>query len=74
MFCCVPQAHRRRVHDASAMLCKAMEKMTVGPVGVGCQEQASNHPVRLSLRVAVVSDREKASNDSSGMNREDERK
>jgi len=32
-----------------------------GPVEVGCQEQASNHPKRLASRVLVVSVGEKSS-------------
>ena len=31
LFCCVPQAHKVWIHDVFALLCEAMEKMTVGP-------------------------------------------
>jgi hypothetical protein len=41
--------------------CRSCRKDDGRPVEVGCQEQASNHPKRLSLRVAVVSVGEKSS-------------
>jgi hypothetical protein len=71
----VPQ---RRTRDGSRMrpsvLCQSCREDDGRPVDVGCQEQASNHPKRLSLRVVVVSVGGNVEHDSAGVDQKDERK
>ena len=50
-----PQAHKVTSEGVLVKCCKAIGKMVGMPTEIGCQEQASNHSKRLSLRVMVVS-------------------
>ena len=64
----------RHEEDRRSFQCRNFGRDGGGPSGAALQGEASNHPELLRSRAVVVSVREKASKEASGMEQRDERK